>query len=195
MNPKVRQQTLDLVAQKGVVRARELVQVGAAGTTLQQLLQSGDLIRLGRGVYAASENIDQLGMIAIQYPRLVFCLLTALQLHGLTTQSPHEIWVAVGPKARSPQSPMLPLRVVRMGNLDHGVTQISPDGVVQIPVTNVAKTIADCFKYRSKVGIDVAIEALKEAWNKRLMNIDDTWEAAQQARMANVMRPYLETLM
>jgi predicted transcriptional regulator of viral defense system len=185
---------INLVRQKGLVRARELEQLGAAGGTLQQLLKTGSLVRVGRGVYAASDHVDELGPIAIKHPNLVFCLLTALQLHGLTTQSPHEVWVAVGQKARAPKIDGPPLHVVRMSDLEYGITTMSVDNVVQIPVTNIAKTIADCFKFRSKVGLDVALEALREAWQQKLVTMDKLWEAAQHGRVANVMRPYMESL-
>lgn len=185
---------INLVRQKGLVRARELEQLGAAGGTLQQLLKTGSLVRVGRGVYAASDRVDELGPIAIKHPNLVFCLLTALQLHGLTTQSPHEVWVAVGQKARAPKIDRPPLHVVRMSDLEYGITTMPVDKVVQIPVTNIAKTIADCFKFRSKVGLDVALEALRDAWQQKFVTMDELWEAAQHCRVANVMRPYMESL-
>jgi predicted transcriptional regulator of viral defense system len=187
-----------LANQKGLIRARELAQIGAAGGTLQQLLQTGSLVRVGRGVYAPANRphteLDDLGPIAIKYPSLIFCLLTALQLHGLTTQSPHEIWVAVGQKARAPKIEYPPLHVVRMSDVDFGVATVAVGGVVHIPVTNIAKTIADCFKFRNKIGLDVALEALRDAWQQKKVTMDELWRAAEHCRVANVMRPYLESL-
>ncbi len=189
---------LALANEKGLVRARELALIGAAGGTLQQLLQTGNLVRVGRGVYAPANRthteLDDLGPIAIKYPSLVFCLLTALQLHGLTTQSPHEVWVAVGQKARAPKIEYPPLHVVRMSDVDYGVVTLAVGGVVHIPVTNVAKTIADCFKFRNKIGLDVALEALRDAWQQKKVTMDELWRAAEHCRVANVMRPYLESL-
>ncbi len=183
-----------IVRQKGLVRARELELLGAAGGTLQQLLKTGSLVRVSRGVYASSDHVDELGPIAIKHPNLVFCLLTALQLHGLTTQSPHEVWVAVGQKVRAPKIDGPPLYVVRMSDFEYGITTMSVDNMVQIPVTSIAKTVADCFKFRSKIGLDVALEALREAWKQKLVTMDELWEAAQHCRVANVMRPYMEGL-
>jgi len=187
-----------LADEKGLLRARELALIGAAGGTLQKLLQTGDLVRVGRGVYAPAnrphKELDDLGPIAIKYPNLVFCLQTALQLHGLTTQSPHEVWVAVGQKARAPKIEYPPLHVVRMSNVDYGVVTIAVGGVVHIPVTNASKTIADCFKFRNKIGLDVALEALKDAWQQKKVTMDELWRAAEHCRVANVMRPYLESL-
>jgi predicted transcriptional regulator of viral defense system len=128
-----------------------------------------------------------------KYPCSVFCLLTALQIHGITTQAPHEVWLAINNKAREPSIDYPPLRIARFSGaaLTEGVEQKSIDGVVQIPVTSVAKTIADCFKYRNKIGLDVALEALKDAWRQKKVTMDELWEAAKVCRMTNVMRPYL----
>jgi predicted transcriptional regulator of viral defense system len=198
MPPTLQHPAIDLANKQGLVRARELAQVGAAGGTLQQLLKTGSLVRVERGVYApagrTSTELDDLGPIAVKYPRLVFCLLTALQLHGLTTQSPHEVWVAIGQKARAPNVAYPPLRVMRMSDVDYGITTMSVDAVVRIPVTDVAKTIADCFKFRNKIGLDVALEALRDAWQQKKVTMDALWQAAEHCRVANVMRPYLESL-
>ena len=198
MHPIPQHPALDLANKQGFVRARELALVGAAGGTLQQLLKTGSLVNVGRGVYAPagrkSTELDDLGAIAIKYPRLVFCLLTALQLHGLTTQSPHEVWVAVGQKARAPNIEYPPLHVVRMSEVDYGIKTVSVDGVVRIPVTDVAKTIADCFKFRNKIGLDVALEALRDAWQQKKVTMDELWQAAEHCRVANLMRPYMESL-
>lgn len=198
MHPITQHPALELANKLGFVRARDLASVGAAGGTLQHLLKTGSLVKVGRGVYASPSRkqteLDDLGPIAIKYPRLVFCLLTALQLHGLTMQSPHEVWVAVGQKARAPNIEYPPLHVVRMSDVDYGITMVSVDGVVRIPVTNVAKTIADCFKFRNKIGLDIALEALRDAWQKKKVTMDDLWQAAEHCRVANVMRPYMESL-
>ena len=198
MHPITQHPALELANKLGFVRARDLASVGAAGGTLQHLLKTGSLVKVGRGLYALTNRkqteLDDLGPIAIKYPRLVFCLLTALQLHGLTMQSPHELWVAIGQKARAPSIEYPPLHVVRMSDVDYGITMVSVDGVVQIPVTNVAKTIADSFKFRSKIGLDVALEALRDAWQKKKVTMDDLWQAAEHCRVANVMRPYMESL-
>jgi predicted transcriptional regulator of viral defense system len=109
-------------------------------------------------------------------------------------QSPHQVWVAIGQKARAPTIEYPPLHVVRMSDVDYGITTVPVDGVVRIPVTDVAKTIADCFKFRNKIGLDVALEALRDAWQKKKVTMDDLWQAAEHCRVANVMRPYMESL-
>ena len=198
MHTNTQHPAIALSNERGLVRARDLALVGAAGGTLQQLLKAGSLVRVERGVYASAartpSELDDLGPIAIKYPHLIFCLLTALQLHGLTTQSPHEVWVAVGQKARTPKIEHPPLHVVRMSDVGYGIVSITVDGVVHIPVTDIAKTIADCFKFRNKIGLDVALEALRDAWQQKKVTMDDLWRAAEHCRVANVIRPYLESL-
>jgi predicted transcriptional regulator of viral defense system len=189
---------LDLLHSRGIVRARDLAAIGVSGATLAHLLGRGELIRIDRGLYAppgrmATES-DQLVQTAIRYPNAVFCLLTALQVHGLTTQSPHEIWVAIAPHSRAPTPGYPPLRVIRFSDPSIGLEQRLIDGVVSIPVTSVAKTVADCFKFRNKIGVDIAIEALRDAWIQRKATMDGLWEAAEWCRMTRVMRPYLESL-
>jgi predicted transcriptional regulator of viral defense system len=184
--------------EKGLIRANELAKFGASGAVLQQLLATGQLIRVTRGLYAPASKtlseMDDLGVVAIKYPQLVFCLLTALQIHELTTQLPHQLWVAIGQKARAPKLDFPPLRIIRMNDLSFGLTTLIVDGGIPIQVTNVAKTIADCFKYRNKVGIDVALEALRDAWRQKKVTMDEIWLAAEHCRVANVMRPYMESL-
>ena len=189
---------LELALTQRIVRARSLAELGVSGATLQQILRKGELVRIGRGLYASPDRtvteLDHLAQIAIKHPRVVFCLLTALQVHGLTTQSPSEVWVAISPKARAPKHEFPPLRIVRMSDPGDGITQLAVDGVVQIPVTSIAKTIVDCFKFRNKIGLDIALEALRGAWSQKRVTMDELWEPAELCRMTNVMRPYLESL-
>jgi predicted transcriptional regulator of viral defense system len=184
--------------EKGLIRASELSKFGASGAVLQKLLETDQLVRISRGVYMPAnlmftEKIDH-AVVALKFPQIVFCLLTALQIHELTTQLPHQLWVAIGQKARAPKLAFPPLRVIRMSNLSFGLTTLVVDGGISIQVTNVAKTVADCFKYRNKVGIDVALEALRNAWAQNKVTMDEIWLAAEHCRVHNVMRPYMESL-
>jgi predicted transcriptional regulator of viral defense system len=123
------------------------------------------------------------------------CLLSALRFHGLTTQAPHEVWLAIGIKARLPKVEYPPLRIVRFSGagLTAGVEeQALPRATVR--VTNPARTVVDCFKYRHKVGLDVALEALRDCWRQKKATMDEFYRYAKTLRMANVMRPYLESL-
>jgi len=187
-----------LAHEKGLIRASELAKFGASGAVLQRLLETDQLTRISRGVYIPvdlmfTEKIQH-AVVALKFPRMVFCLLTALQIHELTTQLPHQLWVAIGQKARAPKLDFPPLRIIRMNDLSFGLTTLIVDGGIPIQVTNVAKTIADCFKYRNKVGIDVALEALRDAWRQKKVTMDEIWLAAEHCRVANVMRPYMESL-
>ena len=194
------QTILELAKRKGLLRPRDLQEVNLPRTHLAELVGLGELVKVSDGIYACADRTataeDALAEVAIRYPRAVFCLLTAMRLHGLTTQAPHQVWVAVDVKARAPVMAYPSLRVVRMSGaaLSEGVAQISLDGVVQIPITSVAKTVVDAFKYRNKIGLDVALEALREAWQSKRVTMDELWHFAQLCRVANVMRPYLESL-
>jgi predicted transcriptional regulator of viral defense system len=191
---------LDLARQKGILRARDLSGQKLSRVLLSRLVGEGRLLKLSRGLYSLPDRImteqATLAEVAIKYPNSVFCLLTALQIHELTTQSPHQVWLAVDVKARLPQMDYPPLKVVRFSGkaLESGIEDIVLDGVVQACVTCIEKTIVDCFKYRNKIGLDIAIEALQEAWRSKRMSMDKIWEFAKICRVTNVMRPYLESL-
>lgn len=184
----------------GSARAFELEAAGVQRAQISRMVASGDLQRLARGLYAlpgvqGAEN-SALLTVAKRAPHAVFCLLTALRLHDLTTQAPFEVWIAIGNKAHSPKLDYPPLRVVRFAPaaLAAGVEMHPVDGV-RVRVTNAAKTVADCFKFRNKVGLDVALEALREAVRAKKASADELWRYARINRVANVMRPYLEVVL
>ena len=190
---------LDLARRQGLLRPRDVEACGVSRMTLSTLVRQGKLIRLCRGLYAlpdrpVSEHTT-LAEVASKHPNTLVCLLSALQFHGLTTQSPFEVWVAIANKARAPKMDYPPLRIVRFSgeSLTDGVEEHLVDGVT-VQVTSVAKTVADCFKYRNKIGLDVALEALREAWRARRVGMDELWRCAELRHVANVMRPYLEAL-
>jgi predicted transcriptional regulator of viral defense system len=147
---------------------------------------------------AADAELDRnhsLAEACKRVPHGVVCLLSALQFHELTTQAPFEVWLALGEKARLPRVEYPPLRIFRFSGpaLTTGVEEHRVEGV-PVKVYGPAKTVADCFKYRNKVGLDVALEALRDCWRQRRATMDEIWRAAQVCRVANVMRPYLESL-
>jgi predicted transcriptional regulator of viral defense system len=190
---------LRLASENGLVRARDLANYRIPRATLSRLVKSGRLAQISRGLYALPNHSrseqHQLSEVAIRSPQGVFCLLTALRFHELTTQSPHEIWLAVPNKAHSPKIDYPPLHVVRFSGaaLTQGIEAHLVEGV-SVRVYCIAKTVADCFKYRNKIGIDIAIEALRDAWGKRAVTADQLWQYAKVCRVTNVMRPYLETI-
>lgn len=190
---------LKLVRKVGVLRPRDLDFYGIPRTNLSRLCATGKLQRIGRGLYVlpnsgATEH-HSLAEASKRVPKGVVCLLSALRFHDLTTQAPFEVWLAIGEKAWRPRMEYPPLRIVRFSQaaLDTGVEEHQIEGVA-VRVYTPAKTVADCFKYRNKIGLDVAIEALKECWRSRRCAMDDLWHYAGVCRVRNVMRPYLESL-
>jgi predicted transcriptional regulator of viral defense system len=183
----------------GVLRPCDLDTHGIPRKYISTVYHMGLLDQIGRGLYV-SKDIDptekhSLVQICKRVPKAVICLLSALQFHGLTTQLPSEIWIAIDRKARFPKEPRLPMRVVRFSGeaLTAGIEEHRVEGVL-IKVYNPAKTVVDCFKYRNKIGLDVAMEALRDCRRKRKCTIDDLWRYATICRVANVMRPYLEAV-
>jgi len=192
-------QVLERVKNQGVIRARDLQEHGIQREYLRRLEQQGLLMRSGRGIYTftdaeLTEN-HSLAEASKRVPHGTVCLLCALRFHELTTQAPFEVWLAINGKARTPQEDILPLRIVYMSGqaLSAGVEEHQIEGV-PVRVYNPAKTVADCFKYRNKIGLDVALEALRDCWRKRLSTADELWHYAKICRVSNVMRPYLASL-
>lgn len=192
-------QVLQFVRQAGIVRARDLAAHGISPSHLQRLYEQGLLQRSGRGVYLPIEadlhENGSLAEVALRVPSGVICLLSALQFHGLTTQSPHEVWIALPLRANTPRLDYPRVRVVHLSGdaLTSGIEETKISGVT-LRVYDPAKTVADCFKFRNKIGLDVALEALRDCWNKRRVTMDDLWHYAKICRVANVMRPYLESI-
>lgn len=193
------QKILDLAAERGLIRPRDLTERGLPTVALTRLVRQGRLQRVGRGLYSlpdrpVSEH-NALAEVVRKHPQAIICLLSALRFHGLTTQSPFEVWLAISNKARSPKMDYPPLRIVRYSgaSLTHGVEDHVVDDV-PVRVTSIARTVADCFKFRNKIGLDVALEALQEAWRAKRVSMDELWRYATLCRVANVMRPYMESL-
>jgi predicted transcriptional regulator of viral defense system len=193
------QRVLDLASQKGLLRASDLDAVDAPRVVLTRLAAAGLLDKVGRGLYRlpghpGSEH-EGLAAIATKVPQAVFCLLTALQFHELTTQLPRQIWIAMPRGSHVPRIGYPPIKMVQMTGevYSEGVETVERDGV-KLRVYGVAKTVADCFKHRNKIGLDVALEALKDVRAKRKATADDLWRYAKICRVANVMRPYLEAV-
>jgi predicted transcriptional regulator of viral defense system len=190
---------LELVREAGVLRPRDLEPLGIPRTYLSRLYQAGRLERIGRGLYvlpsADATEHRSLAESAKRVPNGVICLLSALRYHELTTQAPFEVWIAIGEKAWRPRIEHPRLRIVHFSEtaLNEGVDVQKLEGV-PVRIFNPAKTVADCFKYRNKIGLDVAIEALRECWKTRRCKMDDLWHYAEVCRVRNVMRPYLEGL-
>jgi predicted transcriptional regulator of viral defense system len=191
------QRLLDLTRQKGLLRSCDLLGAGVARVALTRLVATGQIEKVGRGLYRlpqteVSEH-DSLALVATQVPQAVFCLLTALQFHGLTTQLARQVWLAMPRGSHAPKITYPPTRMVQFTGeaYTQGVEVFERDHA-QLRVYSAAKTVADCFKHRHKIGLDVALEALKEARTQRKATAEALWHFAKICRVANVMRPYLE---
>lgn len=191
------ERTLNLVRKAGVLRPRDLDAHGIQRTYLQRLLEQGLLERVAFGLYriTGAELTEKQSQIEVirRVPEGVLCLLTALQYHELTTQSPREVWVAVRAKAWRPRTSPVPLHIVHLSGaaFEYGV-EAHVVGGVTMRVYSAARTVADCFKFRSRVGLDVALESLRDYRRKRRGGMDALWRAAEVCRVARVMKPYLE---
>lgn len=190
---------LDLARRLGVLRARDLAEHGIPRTYLIRLHREGILDRPSRGVYVLADaevtESHDLAEASRRVPHGVVCLLSALRFHGLTTQLPFEVWLAIDRKARLPKVAHPRLRIVRFSGavLSEQVAAHMIEGVT-VRVTEPARTVVDCFAYRNKVGLDVALEALRDCLRQRKATVDEITRAAESRRMLNVMRPYLESV-
>jgi predicted transcriptional regulator of viral defense system len=189
-----------LVRKHGIVRTRDLKAWGKHPEYLRRLTAKGLLLRLGRGTYVAADHeINEHHAIAETAKRLpggVVCLLSALQFHEIGTQAPHEVWIALRKGSKTPKAGDIPIRVVFFSGeaFEAGTEKHLLEGV-DVRMTTPAKTVADCFKFRNKIGIDVAIEALRDCLGSRRCTADEIMECARVCRVQNVIRPYIQVLL
>lgn len=187
------------LARKGPVRARDLDDAGIPRAYLKRLCDRGLLEQVDRGLYRLADapvtELSTLAEVSKRVPHAVICLLSALQVHGMTSEAPHAVWVLIDRHARMPKVTSPTLEVVRASGkaLEHGIEMRVVDGV-KVQLTTPAKTVADCFRFRRHVGIEVALAALKDYLRKRKGSIDVLVEAARADRIYAFMRPYLEAL-
>jgi len=179
MKAEITNQIIQIVKRIGIVRPRDMDEYG---------IHRKYITRIGRGLYILPETEPSenrsIAEACKRVPSGVICLISALRFHDLTTQSPYEIWMAIDNKARSPKKLGIPIRIARFSG------KVLTSGIVYNP----AKTVADCFKFRNKIGLDVALEALRDCHKSRKCTMDDLWKYAKICRVANVMKPYLEFL-
>jgi predicted transcriptional regulator of viral defense system len=184
---------------KGIFRLKEARAIGLHPEQVRRLARQGHLTRLGRGLYApASAKPSEhhtLAEVAKRVPKGIVCLLTALRFHALGTQHPREVWLAVDRRAAIPKLDVAPVRIVRMTGvaMTSGVEEHGIEGVT-VRVTSPARTVVDCFKFRNKIGVDVAVEALRDYRRLRKGTVDELWRHADQLRMTRVMRPYWDAI-
>jgi len=198
MGDSISDRILRLAGNREIVRPRDLAGVANAGPQFRLLTERGVLLRVGRGLYtladrqpSASFSINQ---ALARVPSGIVCLVSALEFHGFTTQVGYRVWIAVGDK-RPLRIADVPVRIVRMTgrSFGEGVEEHAIGGAT-IRVFSPAKTIADCFKFRRLVGLDVALEALREGWRERKFSVDDLMACARVDRVEKLVMPYVEML-
>jgi predicted transcriptional regulator of viral defense system len=198
-NLRQRKQLAASARSRAVLQPRDFARLRIHPQQVSRLVTKGELIRVGRGRYMLphaehSENLG-LALVAAAVPRSVICLLSALRFHGIGTQSPHEVWIAIEQGAARPRVDYPPVRVTLISGpaFTFGVERHPIDGV-PARIYSPAKTVADCFKFRNKIGLDVAIEALREALRAKRCTREELWAAAKICRVSTVIRPYIEAM-
>jgi predicted transcriptional regulator of viral defense system len=187
------------LAGKRILRSKDLETRGVSRMQLRRLVQEGVLERTQRGLYMARDSPVHahisLAEVAVRSPKAVICLLSALRFHELTTENPSDVYIMlpVGTKRPRMTNPRLEVSWSKPEMLVSGIGEHVICGV-KVRITSPARTVVDCFKYRSKVGLNVAVEALHDAWRKKKATADDLWQQAAICRMTHVMRPYFESL-
>ena len=180
--------------------AREATAYGIPHAILSYNCKRGKIVRVGRGLYASSElqpaSYPDLAQLVAKQVDFVVCLISALHIHEFTTQLPNSLWIAVRQGARIPSITPWPLSCIHLNKnpYEFGIEEHEIDGL-KVKVYSAAKTVADCFKFRNKIGLDVALEALREGVRLKLFTIADLDAAAEACRVSNVMRPYMETIL
>src|ERR1700691_2927042 len=197
--PKPLQEILRYIGKHGMVRPRDIEDIGLPREYLIRLHRQGKIDRSGRGIYTLSDaNVTErhsYAEVAKRVPKSVICLLTALVFHQITTQSPASVWIALRKGARTPVLNSPSPRIVRLSSpsLIEGIENHQVEGV-PVRVYSAAKSVADCFKFRNKIGLDVAIEALKDSLRQKKATINEIYRYANICRVSNVIRPYMEAL-
>jgi predicted transcriptional regulator of viral defense system len=190
---------LALAKRKGILRVKDLQETRIHPEYLRRLYEKGTLVRIGRGLYMpADAQLSAntcLAQTSRRVPHGIICLLSALRFHEIGTANPFEVWIALDQDVRRPQVEYPPLRIVRFSGkaLTEGVERHHIESV-QVKIYKPAKTVADCFKYRNKIGLDVAIEALRDCLRTKKCTREQLWLYARVCRVTEVMRPYLEAV-
>ena len=185
---------------KGILRASKAIELGVPKHVLYEMVKSGELVREAQGIYRLSES-DPLGNpdlvnLSLRVPRAVFCLISALYFHELTTQIPHSIYFALPRDVKTPKIQYPPIWVFHYSDESYkaGIVEHELDGV-KVKIYDREKTIADCFKFRQKVGMDIALEAIKDYISQPKLDVHKLLEYAKINRVEKVIRPYLEALL
>lgn len=194
--------TLDDLRHAGLgayFRPRDVAPLGVSYYQLRKWVAEGAIEAYGNGLYRQAEveatEMETIAMVASVVPHAIVCLLSALRVHEIGTQSPHQVWLAIDRKARKPTRLPASVSIVRFSGpmLTYGITTTTMLGV-RVQITSPARTVVDCFRYRNKVGLDVAMEALSDAVRSRKAMVSEIDRAAQVCRISSVIGPYLAAL-
>ena len=192
-----RSRALALLGRQSMLRLKDFTAQDIGPETLARLVREGLIVRLARGLYQqANASVDarhSLAEAAALVPKAVVCLISALQFHELTLQMPSEVWMAIDRTAWRPRIEYPPIRIVRFSGtaLTNGIKRHRIEGV-EVAITDAARTIVDCFRYRRKIGIDVALEGLREGLRQRKVTSDQLWRNAAKMRVWSILKPYVE---
>lgn len=199
MSSTQRAQVLELLGARSIMRLRDFGAYGIGPETLARLIRDGVVTRPARGLYQLADGaVDArrtLAEAAALVPKGVICLISALQFHGLTLQMPSSVWMAIKRTAWRPRIDYPLIRFVRFSEsaLNEGIQRHQIEGI-DVAITDPARTIVDCFRYRTKIGIDVAIEGLREGLRQRKATSDQLWQYATKARVWSTLKPYVEAI-
>lgn len=194
----IKERVLKVAHKQSVFRARDVKDATDPRSTLRRMTAAGELVRVGRGLYALADaeitGNHSIAEATKRYPGGVICLTSALFFHGIGTQMPYEIWMMRSDRKMTPNKDF-PIRFVYCTEaaFSHGIETHRIEGM-EVSIYTPSKTVADCFKYRNKIGLDVAIEALKEGWRAKRFTMDELWQAAKVCRVQNIIQPYVEML-
>jgi predicted transcriptional regulator of viral defense system len=192
---------MQYIGEHGIVRSRDIEAIGFQRQYLVRLHRQGKLNRPARGIYTLPDadvtvtEHHSYAEVAKRVPKAAICLLSALAFHEITTQSPPSVWIALRKGARKPALTSPSLRIVRLSgpSLTEGIENHHVEAIL-VRVYSAAKTVADCFKFRNKIGLDIAIEALKDCLRQKKASVNDIYRYAKICRVSNVIRPYMEAL-
>src|SRR3989338_4784906 len=200
MQKKYEKQIRLLLKKQGTVRSQDFSEHDIPRVLLSRMVKRGEIERVERGLYRSpntqmSEK-ETLVSVALKVPRAVFCLLTALQFYELTTQLPRQVWIAMPHGSRKPRIDYPPLQMIRLTGKTYseGVNTVVCDQV-PIRIYSPAKTVVDCFKFRNKIGLDVALEALKDVLHQKKATSDELYHFAKIERVQKIILPYMEAMM
>lgn len=193
-----REKVLKAAQNQSVFRASDIQDATDPRSTLRRMTEEGEIVRIGRGLYALPDAEISANHSFVEatkrYPGGVICLTSALFFHGIGTQMPYDTWM-MRPDRKVTPNREFPIRFVYCTGaaFSHGVEKYPIEGM-EVSIYSPAKTVADCFKYRNKIGLDVATEALHEGWRAKRFTMDELWKAARVCRVQSIIQPYVEML-